>query len=369
MQNSLQFNSYSKLMILIFLFIIPWIGIPLYPYILIALISSFLMFITLDLKFPKIILLYGTFLFLYSCIIFLLSKEYSVFLYTLTIIFSYILISKKEQISFYISINKKNVFYIVMIISFILINFTWQLQREGRYTIFVGDSNFSAFWLLLLIFSFILISKKKTVLIKLLILLSIIWILFMTQSRMGLLAVLLFFSMMYFRKYKKLSILIGLCLLFFSMYGQLIVYYLFENFITIHNLSTQNVFDRLMNLNDTSNLMRVQAYYYALTQLQLNELNFLFGVKDYIKNLPTNLVVPHNWYITMSVLYGFVYSTLFTIFIIYLIIKMQNEFTPLLYIIILMSGILNINGVLIPIILMSLLYLINNQLSLRRAIK
>ena len=88
--------------------------------------------------------------------------------------------------------------------------------------------------------------------------------------------------------------------------------------------------------------------------------NFLFGVQNYIENIPANLAIAHNWHMIMSALYGTIYSSLFTIYIIWLIYKLQ-KYAGLLYVVILMSGILNINGVLIPIIFISFLYFINNS--------
>ncbi|EMC9359163.1 O-antigen ligase family protein [Proteus mirabilis] len=187
-------------------------------------------------------------------------------------------------------------------------------SHMGRYSTLNGDPNYTALIsitaLLIALYSCDKILKKSIVFILIFI------ILIATSSRTAIIGLLIFFI---FQRIKKPMVKYWLFtfLFVFSITSQYLISNWFPDILSFFNFDSSY---RLLNLNDHSNSIRIEAYNDAVITITSNMSYFLFnGAKYYADWNQYAINIPHNWFIQATFGYGLLTTITISIILMYAI--------------------------------------------------
>ncbi|MGG4675754.1 hypothetical protein ACLPIF_21280, partial [Providencia sp. Me1] len=193
---------------------------------------------------------------------------------------------------------------------------------ENRLSIINGDPNYTALFYFCTSYVAIKLTTKK--IIKLISILTFVYICYVTGSRMILLMAL-FFILSFFpiSKYIIKNKKICYCIFVASVVLQPILAYLPNIDIILSQLFPYSADgSRLLNLADSSNFKRIIAAKDAIDFL-LNFEAFFVGSNDYVAEANV-MVIPHHWVLLPAVTYGAIFALLYTVMIFYCISLVPN---------------------------------------------
>jgi hypothetical protein len=212
----------------------------------------------------------------------------------------------------------------LLIVFVFVIQLVFLNQSDDRFSGLYGDPNFALYWFSLSIFFVISLclkgatNKYNDILLPVFLLTLISVIAYLTQSRMAFVGVLLYIVGVYLIKTNRIYYLNLLfpVLMISSIFLQYIMFFVFTDFLSIGNTLNDNIFDRLTNFNDTSNLARTSAAFAGINSFIASDwFSILFGSADLFKATEAQAGhIPHNWFIQSL----FVNGAALTIMIVYL---------------------------------------------------
>ncbi|MEQ9107793.1 MAG: hypothetical protein RLO04_10035 [Limnobacter sp.] len=227
------------------------------------------------------------------------------------------------------------IFYLMFLCSAIAAQLLLFGSVDGRWVGSWGDPNFAALWLitpllfLLTIANQVVIQKKNILLlIKSIVLILSISISLATESRMALLALTVFYITNHLIKNnrEKQARFIATLILIASIVGQYFLFFIFSDYINIGNTDNSNLFERTLNINDTSNLTRVSSAFHSINRIiESSSLEILFGQRYLFDELSNSGIhLAHNWFIQSVITNGLLVTSIICILITQ-IIKIGNK--------------------------------------------
>lgn len=290
-----------------------------------------------------------------SMIVYFVNHELSVFFYSIALLTLYGFIDYRFS---YLNLNKNYFKAAIFFIVFLVVSLALFYGVGERFRAWYGDPNFAATFLLSLIAFFFILSKtlKFNTFFYILLFSSMLLVLFLSGSRMALLGITLFLFFVFFRNIflKKIATYV---LIFLSIFLQYFTYLWVESTgLAIVGYSASSI-DRLTSFNDTSNLARVTAAYYAVTLFFDGDLfSILFGNMELFNSLKTNgYNIPHNYFLQFTLMYGIFYSLTILFFLVFLIHKSNENELSLIFLLIFMASVLSTVPVIILFVVISLL--------------
>lgn len=290
-----------------------------------------------------------------SMIIFILNNELSVFLYSIALLTLYGLIDYRFS---YLNLNINNFKAAIFFIVFLVVGLALFYGIGERFRAWYGDPNFAASFLLSLIAFFFILGKnlKFNIYFHILLFSSMLLVLLLSGSRMAFLGVTFLLFFVFFKNVflKKIATYF---LIFLSIFLQYFIYLWVESTgLAVVGYAPSSV-DRLTSFNDTSNLARVTAAYYAVTLFFDGDLfSILFGNMELFDSLKLNgYNIPHNYFLQFSLMYGFLYSLVILFFLIFLIHKSNENELSLIFLLVFMASVLSTVPIIILFIVISLL--------------
>jgi len=236
--------------------------------------------------------------------------------------------------------------------------------QDGRFYGYVGDPNFAAAgFILILMFTYLYPNQSGSNngfrFDRTLFYITFFILIFATQSRMAFFSLIIFTISSYLAiRSKSLTRILFVSLFLGSIFIQPILYVLLEN-VGRYNFGAENIFDRLMSLNDDSNRERIMLYYNSAKYFfHTNLLDILLGNK----NLTSEIVqlygnIPHNWFIQSLISNGIILTTLLSFTMFFVGMSLSDRVIPYFFVVILIGGILSLTPVYIGLILTSILQL------------
>lgn len=290
-------------------------------------ISLSLIFLNLDMKLSIMEVLFFVTLLFMCLYLFLIFRESSILIYTVAIVFMLLRHKVKADIDYRLKY--------VFLCSIILSSFTWQPTKNiGRYAIHNGDPNYTAVIMFVLFFTMISYVRSKH-LKALVVPTTAIFLIYLTQSRMLLLMLILFTFLKYVRNDKVVN-LAGVSVFVSAISIQFIIFKLF-----FENLGVGGDGVLVDNINDGSNLSRIQAYKNALDYFTFDTSSVLWGNADYTVDLVNGYFLQvHNGLLGMLVRFGAIFTLIYFSVLLWFCIKSDSSIKPLLYCLVIASGIL-----------------------------
>lgn len=248
-------------------------------------------------------------------------------------------------------------------LTLILINFTWRETSDlGRYASFSGEPNNDAvyFFTQIVLTSFFINNNKIKQIFLVLMLLSLVVI---TGSRMLVLMVLSYYFLSRFSNYKTFINFSGVVIFISSFATQFVIAgYLSYIELLPNSGNSIGLIDRVVNINDDSNIQRIASFIYAFNDYTSSLENILWGSHQYkADNLPDNVIFVHQWVLGMLINFGLVYTIMFSCFFIYLVFSINRKFKPVLYSLILGAGILHQFVLLAPVMFVLLISFVDSN--------
>ncbi|MEZ8635852.1 hypothetical protein AB6E23_10590 [Vibrio cyclitrophicus] len=314
--------------------IFPWMGFPGYGYLFIlSFILAMLPLGKVKLKSFDFLILLFVFCFLFFNILYF-QYSTAVILYVTFIVFVFII--RNDAINY--PVNYKYLSIIIML-SFVLVSFSWhESVHSGRYSIFVGDPNFSGYILFVLLSSLFLLSNNR--LYDVSILLLLIGCFWLTQSRMIFVCLILSFLVKYFLPIilnNRVKFVGGLLII--SAVWQGVFYVAFSAFSDYFLINFPLLTGR-WNLADTSNLLRFELYHNVMLSSFSSWDSFIFG--DFEKYSKIDYRPPHNWFAMSFSLFGGVFTLAFSYAVFRVFFIIEERLIPLYTNVVFMSSVLNL---------------------------
>ncbi|PVU65478.1 hypothetical protein C9E85_12590 [Plesiomonas shigelloides] len=197
-----------------------------------------------------------------------------------------------------------------------LFSFLLYQSHLGRYSLLNGDPNYTSLIFLTLILVAHYISNSP--LLKVFSVLFVFFIVFMTESRTAVIAVLAYFicSKIKYKRFFSLSIFI------FSIVSQYFSAYVFPRLISSVELGENRFFD----LNDASNHERISIYKQAVDYIGEHFYFFLSrGVTDYLAVNLNATNIPHNWFVQSIIGFGLIFTLVYSIVMMFYIATTKHE--------------------------------------------
>ena len=231
-----------------------------------------------------------------------------------------------------------DVILIALIVAALLVHKLLDNRSDGRFAGLFVDPNFAAYWLILATYTVQIISKysnfrntlPKHKALMYFSLLSVIVVL--TQSRTALLAIIVFYLLtllVHLSKFRTLK-LMSYVIFLSSVFLQFALYVVFTEFLQIGNVQNANVLDRMININDTSNLARFTSAYLSF-DLFINDgwSSILFGnFKLFVAMVDAGYNIPHNWFLQSLFVQGALFTLLLLFGVLKMIVNTPNELLP-----------------------------------------
>lgn len=231
-----------------------------------------------------------------------------------------------------------DVILIAFTVAALMVHILFDNRSDGRFAGFFVDPNFAAYWLILATHTVQILSKytnSQNVLpmhkaLMYFSMLSVIVVL--TQSRTAFVAIIFFYLLtflVHLSKYRALKY-ISYGMFCSSVFFQLALYPVFTEILQIGNAQNANVFERMININDTSNLARFTSAYLAF-DLFLNGgwSSILFGNFElFVGMVDAGYNIPHNWFLQSLFIQGALFTSILFILVLKIISKIPYELIP-----------------------------------------
>lgn len=289
-------------------------------------------------------LLFIVFVLTMAALVMFKTLSYMPILYGIVILFMYLSFS----IDVHLRSSKQLLSFILIFICIVVIfNFFIFGGLDSRNSASYGDPNFATMWTYS-VFYFIVtlyfsLNSENALVKNILVFSFALFVVILTQSRMGAVAALFFLFSYWFvyRKLEKSLRAIVFMLLIFSVVAQYFFYFLFLDFLEINQYQESALSDRMANIDDESNLARFSSAYFSINYFfSQSPFTILFGdlgIFDQVKKVGS---IPHNWFIQSLFISGFIFSVLNVFFIVYAILKTSIRILPYVGVMLIMGTIL-----------------------------
>jgi hypothetical protein len=297
-----------------------------------------------NIKITRKELLLFAFILTTAALVMLKTLSYMPMLYGILILFFYLSLS----IDVHLRSSKQLLSFILIFICIVVIfNFFIFGGLDSRNSASYGDPNFATMWTYS-VFYFIVtlyfsLNSENALVKNILVFSFAMFVVVLTQSRMGAVAAL-FFLISYWFVYKKLEKslrAIVFMLLIFSLVAQYFSYFLLLDFLEINQYQESSLSDRMANINDESNLERFSSAYFSINFFfSQSPFTILFGDLSLFDEVKKVGSIPHNWFIQSLFISGFIFSLVNVLFIVYLILKISLRILPYVGVMLIMGTIL-----------------------------
>jgi len=264
--------------------------------------------------------------------------------------------SRDSEFSELFSNKKPEILKMVVLMSIIFVNFTWDNIDGGRYASLSANGNPNAtaffFFSYIVATSFLITNRNIR---NTLVTLMLIFVLIMTTSRMMLLMLLSYYFLMYFLNHKKFINWLGVLIFIATIVAPFIISLFIQD---IDITSYTDDASRLLVLFDSSSFARIISHEHAFAQFLSSSQSALWGIPDYGKGFSGGLYTPHNWFMGMLINYGGLYTIMYSSLLFYLVFRIEHKFKPALYSLILGAGVASQWEIGLPIMLVFLMSLV-----------
>lgn len=230
----------------------------------------------------------------------------------------------------------------------------------------IGNPNYTSIfylgWFLSIYFALKFVNSKVLYFVgKVTSIAIILGVVFLTQSRSLLLAIIIFWvvSLLGKLEYSRTQRAGVICILLLSVFSQLILYYIF-GLVTI----SQGRSGTLIDIFDESNWRRVSAFYQSF-MIVISNTNFIFGGLGGSENVLYEFGkildhVPHNWFMLMVISDGFVFTLLVFSILFRAAMKINERHLPAYSAILVLATIIGRTPLFAPLCLYTIVALVTN---------